>query len=105
MDFGTCPPSGHRCDGAPDNAVEPVIGAVAGVGLPLVGHAAAGLRLHALLGREVVGEEQMLLPPSAEEPQAAGITHLHRQVRTDRIVIAARSSCRFLRFDVRSRRA
>ena len=25
MDFGTSPPSGRRCDGAPDEAVEPVV--------------------------------------------------------------------------------
>ena len=82
MDFGTSPPSGRRCDGAPDEAVEPVVVGIAGACLPLIDHAAAGVGLHALLGREVLGEEQMLLPLSAEEPQAAGITHLHRQVRT-----------------------
>ncbi|MCX7429156.1 MAG: hypothetical protein NTW96_26460 [Planctomycetia bacterium] len=62
-------------DGAADEAVEPMVVWGAGAELPFVDDSAAALGLHAVLGRDVLGEQSVLLGLIAEQRQATALAH------------------------------
>src|SRR5262245_29360738 len=54
-------------DGAADESVEPMIVAAFGAQLPFVHRAAPPLGLHPVFGRQMVGEQPMLIGPIAKQ--------------------------------------
>lgn len=66
-------------DGTPHQAVEPVVVRPRGAEFPLVDRPATGLGLHAVLGRQVLGEQPIRLGVLAEQGQAARIAYRHGQ--------------------------
>jgi hypothetical protein len=69
--------------GAADEAVEPVVVELGGLGLPLVDGAAAALGLDAVLGAQMLGEEAVGVRLVAEEREAAPVAHADGQPRVD----------------------